>query len=106
MQARDATVLRGHAADAAPLLCHRCIIDNGHPSCNFTFDAVARSLGLSQTRRVPAGGTVTFTSCGVYMDEAVVTSPTCFEVSALPMQSYISGSGSEELITSGTRCTA
>ena len=71
------------AADTASLPCHRCIIDNGHPSCNFTFDAVSRALGLSQTRRVPAGGTVTFTSCSVYMDEGVVTSPTCFEVSAL-----------------------
>ena len=67
---------------AASLPCHRCILDNGHPSCNFTFDAASRALGLSQTRRVPPGGTVSFTSCGVYMDQGVVTSPTCFEVSA------------------------
>ena len=71
------------AADAASLSCDRCIIDNGHPSCNFTFDATSRALGLSQTRRVPAGGTVAFVSCGVYVDEGVVTSPTCFEVSAV-----------------------
>ena len=72
---------------------HRCILDNGHPSCNFTFDATSRALGLSQTRRVPAGGSVTFASCGVYMDQGVVTSPTCFEVSALQALPYLPAGG-------------
>ncbi|BDA49125.1 hypothetical protein COCOBI_13-2350 [Coccomyxa sp. Obi] len=56
-----------------------CQIIDGHPSCNFTFNADSRASGLAQITRVPKGGTVEFVSCGVYMDEGVATSTTCFQ---------------------------
>ncbi|BDA49126.1 hypothetical protein COCOBI_13-2360 [Coccomyxa sp. Obi] len=56
-----------------------CQIFDGHPSCNFTFDAVSRASGLAQITRVPKGGTVKFVSCGVYMDKGVLNSTSCFQ---------------------------
>lgn len=57
----------------------RCQIFDGHPSCNFTFNAESRASGLAQITRVPKGGTVEFVSCGVYMDGGVVNSTSCFQ---------------------------
>lgn len=63
-----------------PSCGRRCQILDGKPSCNYTFNAVSRASGLAQITRVPEGGTVEFVSCGVYMDNAIVTSTSCFQV--------------------------
>ena len=62
-----------------PVRC-RCLIVNQRPTCNFTFDAQSRASGTTQMTRVPAGGTVAFQSCGIWMDNNNVTSTTCFRV--------------------------
>ena len=66
------------------VLSHRCIFDKEHvPTCQLFFNAISRSSGTSQIRRIPENGTVEFVSCTVLMDTGTVNSTTCFEVGLL-----------------------